>query len=48
VLPYGLPGGSIVLEGFFGNLFKYEPRSAQEVERKSNNQQMVMLSTGTA
>jgi hypothetical protein len=30
VLPSGLPGGSIVLEGFVGNLFRSEPGSAQE------------------
>jgi hypothetical protein len=44
VFPSGLPEGPIVLEGFVGNLFRYEPGSAQEVDRKSNNQQMVLLS----
>jgi hypothetical protein len=31
VLPSGLPRGSIVLEGFVGNLFRDEPGSDQEV-----------------
>jgi hypothetical protein len=43
MLPFGLPEGPIVLEVFVGNLFRYEPGSTQEVERKSNNQQMVLL-----
>jgi hypothetical protein len=28
--PSGVPGGSKVLEGFVGNLFRFEPRSNQE------------------
>jgi hypothetical protein len=37
VFPSSLPGGMIVLEGFVGKLFKYEPRSTQEeVEGISN------------
>jgi hypothetical protein len=47
-LPSSLPEGMIVLEGFVGSLFRYEPSLAQEVRRESNNQQMVMLSDGTA
>jgi hypothetical protein len=34
VFPSSLPGGPIVLEGFVGNLFIFEPGSAQEVEEK--------------
>jgi hypothetical protein len=30
VLPYGFPGGPIVLEGFVGNMFRFEPGLAQE------------------
>jgi hypothetical protein len=39
VLPSGLPGGPIVLEGFVGILFRSEPGSSQEVgrERESTN-----------
>jgi hypothetical protein len=48
VLPSGLPGGPIVLEGFVGSLFRSEPGSAQEVGRESSNQQMVPLSAKTA
>jgi hypothetical protein len=40
VLPSGLPGGPIVLEGFVGNLFRSEPGSAQEVEEKEVNQHL--------
>jgi hypothetical protein len=38
VLPSGLPGGSIVLEGFVGNLFRTEPGSSQEVDKEIKNQ----------
>jgi hypothetical protein len=48
VLPSGLPGGSIVLEGFVGNLFRSEPGSAQEVDRNIDNQQIVLFPDGTA
>jgi hypothetical protein len=48
VFPSGLPGGSIVLEGFVGNLFRSEPGSTQEVEERELNQQMVLLPAGTA
>jgi hypothetical protein len=34
VLHFGLPGGPIVLEGFVGNLLRYEPRSSQEVKER--------------
>jgi hypothetical protein len=42
VLPSGLPGGPIVLEGFVGTLFRSEPGLALEQEDKIN-QQMVLL-----
>jgi hypothetical protein len=32
--PFSLPGGPIVLEGFVGNIFRYEPRSTQEEEKE--------------
>ena len=34
MLPFGLLGGSIVLEGFVGNMFISEPESTQEVGRE--------------
>jgi hypothetical protein len=36
-LPSGLPGGSIVLEGFVGNLLRSEPGSAQEEVKETTN-----------
>jgi len=48
VLPSGLPGGSIVLEGFVGNMFISKIGSSQEVVRDINNQQMVSLPTRNA
>jgi hypothetical protein len=33
-MPFGLPGVSIVLEGFFGNMLRSEPRSYQEEVRE--------------
>jgi hypothetical protein len=32
--PSDIPGGMIVLEGFVGNLFRYEPGSDQEVNER--------------
>jgi hypothetical protein len=36
VLPSRLPGGTIVLESFVGNMFRYEPGLSQEVEGRNN------------
>jgi hypothetical protein len=47
MFPSGLLGGPIVLEGFVGNMFRYEPGSAQEVKREINNQQIVPFLAGT-
>jgi hypothetical protein len=41
MFPSGLPRGPIVLEGFVGNLFIYEPGSAQEEERSQRYQPKV-------
>jgi hypothetical protein len=34
--PFGLLGGSIVLEGFVGNMLRSEPGSTQEEESPAN------------
>jgi len=36
VLPSGLSGEPIVLEGFFGNLWRFEPGSTKEVKEYIN------------
>ena len=47
--PSSLPGGPIVLEGFVGNLLRFEPRSTQEeVRSHRSTQQMVPLHVGNS
>jgi hypothetical protein len=36
VFPFDLSGGSIVLEGFFGNILRSKPGSTLEVEERNS------------
>jgi hypothetical protein len=39
-LPSGLPGGSIVLDGFVGNLLRSKPGSAKKRKRDPTNKEL--------